>query len=595
VTTARRARISKGTSRVFAGVLTVAMMGGVLAACGGGNGGSSKPTNTGPETTKGSQGANSDTGGPGKPGGSATIALTAETGGWCLAEAQLAAGGIQVARAIYDTLTVPDDKGNYVPFLAKSVTSNADFTKWTIELRSGIKFSDGTDLTAQVVKNNIDAYRGKYPKRSPLLFIFVFGYVKDVKATGPLTVEVDMNKPWSTFPAHLYEYGRLGMMGQAQLDSGKNCFNDLIGTGPFTFKKSDWVVGDHLTVHKNPNYWRKDQDGNALPYLDSITFKPVIEKSTLVNGIQTGALDMAVTDDNLAIKEFMDLNKSGKIQLKQTDQNSEISYTIFNAKKLPFSNIHARLAFAYAIDADAYNKARQAGLLQQASGPFAPGVLGYLADSGLPHYDPAKAKSEVAAYKADTGKDLSFSLGGTNSSDTLKSLQFQKQYLEAAGMKVTLHQAEESQYINDVIAGSFDAAGWRNHPGFDPDTQYVWWHCDNAPPATQPSTFPAANVCNNLVNFTGFNDEAINKALDDGHTTTDATARQKAYEDLNREFAKQLWEAWGYYVIWSVPYANKLHGVNVLKLPTADSINATGATPFGGYSSGVDPAGLWVG
>src|SRR4029078_10182821 len=80
-------------------------------------------------------------------GGDMTFALDAETtGGWCLPEAQLAIARIQGARAIYDYLTVPDDKGGYVPFLADKVTPNANYTSWSIHLRSGIKFQDGSDL-----------------------------------------------------------------------------------------------------------------------------------------------------------------------------------------------------------------------------------------------------------------------------------------------------------------------------------------------------------------------------------------------------------------------------------------------------------------
>ena len=79
-----------------------------------------------------------------------TFALDAETtGGWCLPEAQLAIAGIQVARAIYDYLAVPNDKNEYVPDLADKITPNADFTSWTIHVRSGIKFHDGTPLDAQ--------------------------------------------------------------------------------------------------------------------------------------------------------------------------------------------------------------------------------------------------------------------------------------------------------------------------------------------------------------------------------------------------------------------------------------------------------------
>ena len=75
---------------------------------------------------------------------------------------------------MFDPLTIPDENGEYVPFLAKDVTSNDDFTEWTITLRKGVTFHDGTPLNAQVVKNNLDASRAQYPGRSPLLQIFIY-------------------------------------------------------------------------------------------------------------------------------------------------------------------------------------------------------------------------------------------------------------------------------------------------------------------------------------------------------------------------------------------------------------------------------------
>ena len=59
--------------------------------------------------------------------------------------------------AIYDTLTVPNTKDEMVPYLAKSVTPDATYTTWTITLRDGIKFHDGTPLDADAVSQNIDA------------------------------------------------------------------------------------------------------------------------------------------------------------------------------------------------------------------------------------------------------------------------------------------------------------------------------------------------------------------------------------------------------------------------------------------------------
>ena len=282
-------------STIVAMVVVFALAGAACSSAkskGGGQGGTTTPT----------------TAGTAVEGGSVTFALPAETsGGWCLQEGQLAISGIQVARAIYDTLVVPDVDEKYKPFLAESVTPNADNTVWTIKLRSGIKFHDGTDLTAQVVKNNLDGYAGLYPARKPLLFSFVFkGYLKATKVIDPLTVEVD-TVPWSAFPAYLYSSGRLGIMAQSQLDDKKNCAGKLVGTGPF--KMQDWKRNDHFTAVKNPDYWRKDKDGVQLPYLDSITFKPIVESAQMVNGIQAGDLDLALDDGAIDIAKYRELRQ----------------------------------------------------------------------------------------------------------------------------------------------------------------------------------------------------------------------------------------------------------------------------------------------
>ncbi len=547
-------------SAALAVALTAAACSSGKSNGGGGTGASTTPTTSGTAQT----------------GGSVTWALPAETsGGWCLQEGQLAISGIQVARAIYDTLTVPDSTEGYKPFLAESVDHNTDYTAWTIKLRSGIKFHDGTALDATVVKNNLDAYRGKYPARHPLLFSFVFGaYVKDVKVVDPMTVEVDTVR-WVSFPAYLYSSGRLGIMAQAQLDDTKTCASKLIGTGPFMLK--GWVRNDHLTAVKNPNYWRKDANGVQLPYLDQIVFKPVVESAQMVNGIQSGNLDLALDDGALDIAQYRDFAKSGQINLTESAKFPELQFTLFNVTTAPFDNINARLAFAYAVDRKQENKLRNKDVLQLASGPFGPGVPGYLADTGLPEYDPAKAKDYAAKYKQDTGKDLAFTyLSAGTDPESLKTIDLIKTYMSQVGIKMSVKVVDESQGINNVIGKQFQAVGWRNYPGYDPDTEWVWWHCAN-------KVVP----CDNPVNFNGFNDPVINQALEDARGSTDAAQRKADYETINKQFAKELYNGWGYWSDWSIPAAKKVHGIGNLPLPD-------GSQPFPGFTSGIDPAGVWV-
>ncbi|HLT70298.1 MAG TPA: ABC transporter substrate-binding protein, partial [Acidimicrobiales bacterium] len=197
--------------------------------------------------------------GPPQYGGKMVYGLEAETtNGWCLPEGQLAIAGIQVARAIYDTLTVPNGDGEFVPFLAESVTADPSYTDWTIRLRPGIRFHDGSPLTAEVVKNNLDAYRGQYPGRTSLLFQFVLADIDTVNVVDELTLQVTTKRPWPSFPSFLYSSGRLGIIAQAQLDDPETCASNLIGTGPF--KLEEWKVNDHLTVVRNEDYWRTDAE-----------------------------------------------------------------------------------------------------------------------------------------------------------------------------------------------------------------------------------------------------------------------------------------------------------------------------------------------
>src|SRR3954451_9209635 len=208
-----------------------------LAACGSSSGGGSSNNNgSSPSGATGLASVGGNGAIPGlfvettkpKEGGNMTLALDAEsTGGWCLPEAQLAIAGIQVARSVYDYLAVPDDKGNYVPSLATAITPNKDYTSWTIDVRPNIKFSDGSPLNAQVVADNLNAYKGNFPGHQVLLFYFVFTNIESIKVTGDMTVQVDMKTPWASFPAHLFEYGRLGIMGEKQPKSGKDCFKEL--------------------------------------------------------------------------------------------------------------------------------------------------------------------------------------------------------------------------------------------------------------------------------------------------------------------------------------------------------------------------------
>lgn len=528
----------------------------VVAACGGG---------------KSSGGGGSDDGGStGKPvaGGDLVYGLEAENnGGWCLPEGQLAISGIQVARAVYDTLTAPNADDKYVPYLAESVTSDAGYQNWTIKLRPNIKFHDGSALNATVVKNNLDAFRGKYPARKPLLFIFVLQNIKDVTVVDDLTVNVSTNTPWPSFPAFLHSSGRLGMMGQAQLDDPTTCDRNLIGTGPFKLK--EWKPDDRLTVVKNADYWRKDKDGNQMPYLDSITFKPYPDAQARLNALQSGELTAGHYSGAEQIDSLRTAKENGSLQELESEKFTELSYGLLNAGKPPFNNKNARLAVAYGVNRETFNKALNLDILTNASGPFAPGEIGYVKDAGYPEYSLEKCKEYAAKYQEETGGALEFSIISTPDPGVVKSVQFLQAEAEKCGAKVTLDTRDQAALITTALGGNFQAMSWRNHPGGDPDLQYVWWK-GGAP-----------------TNFGRFNDPKIDSLLDLGRITPDREKRQEIYADINKQFSAEAWNLWLQWSLWTIGSQPGVNGILGPDMPD-------GSGPFPGLATGHPLEGIWI-
>jgi len=527
----------------------------VVAACGGG------------KSSGGGGGGGEATGKP-VAGGDLVYGLEAEnSGGWCLPEGQLAISGIQVARAVYDTLTAPNADGDYVPYLAESVTPDAGYSNWTVKLRPNVKFSDGSALTATVVKNNLDAYRGKYPTRKPLLFIFVLQNVKDVTVVDDLTLNVSTNTPWPSFPAFLHSSGRLGIMGQAQLDDPTTCDRNLIGTGPFKLK--EWKPDDRLTVVKNADYWRKDKNGVQLPYLDSITFKPYPDAQARLNALQSGELTAGHYSGGEQIDALRTAKENGSLQELESQKYTELSYGLLNASKPPFNNKNARLALAYGLNRKTFNKAINLDVPTNASGPFAPGEIGYLEDAGFPEYDLAKCKEYAAKYQAETGGELEFSIISTPDPGVVKSVQFLQAEAEKCGAKVTLDTRDQAALISTALGGNFQAISWRNHPGGDPDLQYVWWK-GGAP-----------------TNFSRFNDPKIDSLLDLGRVTPDKAKRQEIYADINKQFSSELWSLWLQWSLWTIGSQPGVNGILGPDMPD-------GSGPFPGLATGHPVEGIWI-
>lgn len=504
-------------------------------------------------------------------------ALNAATPSWCLPEARLAPEGIQVARSIYDTLTVPDNNGDYRPHLAESVEPNEDNTEWTITLRPDVVFHDGTPLDAEVVANNINAWRGQYPPRSPDLFIFVYQDIENVRTEGELTVVVELSRPWVSFDAHLFNYGRSGIMAQVQLDDENDCASNLVGTGPFTL--DNWDRGtDAIQLSRNEEYWRTDEAGNQLPYLDELEYRPIPVNTQRKNALDSGDIDAFHLYSNEGARMFTQMQdeaENGNANFVASDDFAEVGLLILNTAEPPFDNIIAREAAARAIDRDGI--AQELGLedlsdLANASGPFPPGSLGYLEDAGYPEYNVEEAQRLVQQYESETGQPLEFEMIHPSVPALERLAQLTEASLEEAGMEVEPIAVRQAQLIDEVVNGTYQASQWRNYPALDPDVNYVWWYGEGNP-----------------INFGRFDDPEINSLFDEGRETDDPAERQRIYEDINRRLSEQLYMLWATWTTWAVATDTDIDPESIVGARAAGSPD-DGSVDYTGLAVGHDPA-----
>ncbi|MDN5760582.1 MAG: ABC transporter substrate-binding protein, partial [Tomitella sp.] len=187
-------------------------------------------------------------------------------------------GGTEMA-SVYDLLVRYDaEKSEYVPQLAKSLTESDDHLTWTVGLRDGVTFSDGTPLDADAVVASINRFNENRGANSEQ---FLAG-VKSVEAKDPHTVVFTLNAPWSEFPA-LLTFGHGMILAPAAYADPENF--QPIGAGPYTV--ANFAPANSLELAPREDYW----DGK--PYLDTLKFVDIAGGQPKVEAMDSGGIQMA--------------------------------------------------------------------------------------------------------------------------------------------------------------------------------------------------------------------------------------------------------------------------------------------------------------
>ena len=384
-------------------------------------------------------------------------------------------GAQAVMKTVFEGLFEQKVDGTMVPFLAESAVASNNYKTWKIKIRPGIKFHDGTDLTAEAVAINLNTIQGGTYLSNPTKYAYTAGsgiaFLGNMKLVGGATasgdtVTVELMNSRIDFLQIAYASGRFYMRSPKSILDKTTCDQNPAGTGPF---KWDGAFNtDTIKVVKNKEYWRMDNKGNKLPYLDSITFKYNPSATARANALRSGSADVAMFGSNGDAKQMASLLNDKKVK-SQLSASSYYPVLLPNQAIAPFNNKNARFALAYGTDQTAYFNARNC-VKKVCFGEVRDSIVGkqniMYNQAGYLKFDLVKAKAAVAAYKAETGKDLEFAIqvavGDTGGMDNAKYLVAM---WKKAGMTVTINNSYTSaELVSLVYPGAAAVAQGKLNP-----------------------------------------------------------------------------------------------------------------------------------
>ncbi|MFV0257910.1 MAG: ABC transporter substrate-binding protein, partial [Acidimicrobiales bacterium] len=508
---------------------------------------------------------------------------------------------------VADSLFITQDDGTIVPYLLASAEPNEDHTVWTLTVRDGIRFHDGTPMDGEAVAYNI-----RTCWKSPLTGPAFLG-LTDVTAEGQ-TVTMTYANPEAAGPKASLREEQCGFMfSKAWLETLPN--NPLlseeekatatgdpskpIGSGAFRFVSYTPGNGNSFVTERNDDYWRGDGEGSTgegYPYLDGIEYVVAVDIQGRSNGLQSGQFNIIHTanadeiakfeaDANFFTLEANDYGETSYILLNDAVGENptlaairgvptlEMDPTGANATS-PLIHLSCRKALAHAIDRDRIAQERYAGLVTPASGPFPPGSMGYLEDAGYPAFDIEAAKADWETCKQDVGTNpVQLTFNTTNDPFNVETNELTaSMWRDAFGeeLQVSISPVEQGQYIGLALAGKFQAQSWRNHGGVDPTEQWYWWNSATASPI-------AADGSDLALNFGRFQDPEMDAQFEIIRQNPDPAARQAAAEEVNRLFAKNVWNFWYVWTLWGVIANPNVQHITSIPIPDAgDSIPIIG-------------------
>ena len=408
-------------------------------------------------------------------------------------------------RLIYQGLFGFDAEMNLIPLLAEGYESNADATEFTITLREGVSFHDGTTFDAEAVKVNIDRLRNPDNNLSRRSLVSM---VSEVEVVDDRTVKLILDAPFGAMIASLAHPGAMMISPAALEEFGSDIGRNPVGTGAFTF--TNWSA-DTLEVARNDDYWK----GPAK--VENIIIRSVPESGARMAMLQTGEAQFVPNFP----PELMQVVQNNPDLQVETSPSIVEWYVALNNTKEPFGNQLVRQDLNHAVDKDAFCQVVFSGLCTPADS-IIPKGLAFHVPVGEYEYDLDRARELMA--EAGYADGFSTEVWANSNTESLRAVQFLQQQLAQIGVEVNVVPLEAGVAAQRIwsVESAEDAEGQMYYGGWSSSTGDADWGIrplllgENTPPS--------------MFNVAYYEDPELDAAINGAIGTADPEERAAFYE-----------------------------------------------------------------
>ena len=406
-----------------------------------------------------------------------------------------------VIEFVFSTLVTLDKNTLPVPDLATSWDISSDGLTYTFHLHQGVKFHNGDSFSADDVKFTID--RLKDPKTGYPYASYV-DPIDHVDVVDPNTVKIVLKKPSAPFLTGMAHPGN-SIVPMKAVQGGADMNSNPVGTGPYKFV--NYTPGSQFNLARHTDYFL-----SGKPYFD--TFEGhIISDSTARTDALVGGLVHFSTDVNA--KDWNTVKSTAGITGLELE-SGHFHWIGVNLNKKPFDEKNVRLAIGYAIDRQGIVDGAYFGKAVPMLGGTVP-RWSWAADPDLhpftAHADVAKAKQMLAQSSVPNGFSATF-LNPAGIDFLNVQVPIIQQNLQAIGIKLTIKTMDVAAYIAAIFT----------------DKTFEMFNINWVSPLADPDDFCYLDYYStSSFNPYGYNNPAMDAAIDAGRATTDQAKRKAAY------------------------------------------------------------------